>query len=48
MILTEAVCYALEGALEKAIEQEQKSFEIYRLLSFPPNRLIPNGLQGCM
>ena len=26
----EAVCYTLEGALEKAIEQEQKSFEIYR------------------
>jgi len=26
----EAVCYTLEGALEKAIEQEQMSFEIYR------------------
>ena len=26
----EAVCYTLEGALEKAIEQEQKSFETYR------------------
>ncbi len=26
----EAVCYTLEGALEKAIEQEQRSFEIYR------------------
>ena len=26
----EAVCYTLEGALEKAIEQEQKSFEIYQ------------------
>ncbi len=26
----EAVCYTLEAALEKAIEQEQKSFEIYR------------------
>ena len=26
----ETVCYTLEGALEKAIEQEQKSFEIYR------------------
>jgi rubrerythrin len=26
----EAVCYTLEGALEKAIEQEQQSFEIYR------------------
>ena len=26
----EAVCYTMEGALEKAIEQEQKSFEIYR------------------
>jgi rubrerythrin len=26
----EAVCYTLEGALEKAIEQEQKSFEVYR------------------
>jgi len=29
-VLMEAVCYTLEGALEKAIEQEQKSFEIYR------------------
>ncbi len=26
----DAVCYTLEGALEKAIEQEQNSFEIYR------------------
>jgi rubrerythrin len=26
----EAVCYTLEAALEKAIEQEGKSFEIYR------------------
>jgi len=26
----EGVCYTLEGALEKAIDQEQKSFEIYR------------------
>ncbi|NIQ37828.1 MAG: ferritin [Proteobacteria bacterium] len=26
----EAVCYTLEGALEKAIEQEQHSFEMYR------------------
>jgi len=26
----EAVCYTLEGALEKAIEQEQHSFEVYR------------------
>jgi rubrerythrin len=26
----EAVCYTLEAALEKAIEQEQRSFEIYR------------------
>ncbi|MFQ5841466.1 MAG: ferritin family protein [Thermodesulfobacteriota bacterium] len=26
----EAVCHTLEGALEKAIEQEQKSFEIYQ------------------
>lgn len=26
----EAVCYTLEGALEKAIEQERHSFEIYR------------------
>ena len=26
----EAVCYTLEGALEKAIEHEQKSFEMYR------------------
>ncbi len=26
----EAVCYTLEGALEKAIEQERKSFEIYQ------------------
>jgi len=26
----EAVCYTLEGALERAIEQEQHSFEIYR------------------
>ncbi len=26
----EAVCYTLEGALEKAIEQEQKSFETYQ------------------
>jgi rubrerythrin len=29
-LLMEAVCYTLEAALEKAIEQEQKSFEIYR------------------
>jgi rubrerythrin len=29
-VLMEAVCYTLEGALEKAIEQEQMSFEIYR------------------
>jgi rubrerythrin len=29
-VFMEAVCYTLEGALEKAIEQEQKSFEIYR------------------
>ena len=26
----EAVCYTLEAALEKAIEQEQRSFETYR------------------
>ena len=26
----EGVCYTLEGALEKAIDQEQKSFETYR------------------
>jgi rubrerythrin len=26
----ETVCYTLEGALEKAIEQEQHSFEMYR------------------
>ena len=26
----EAVCYTREGTLEKAIDQEQKSFEIYR------------------
>jgi len=26
----EAVCYTLEGALEKAIEQERSSFETYR------------------
>jgi rubrerythrin len=29
-VLMETACYTLEGALEKAIEQEQKSFEIYR------------------
>ncbi len=35
----EAVCYTLEGALEKAIEQEQKSFEIYqRALKIVKNR----------
>lgn len=26
----EPVCYSLEGALEKAIEEEQHSFEVYR------------------
>ena len=26
----EAVCYTLEGALEKAIEHEQESFDLYR------------------
>jgi rubrerythrin len=26
----ETVCYTLEGALEKAIEQEQQSIEMYR------------------
>jgi rubrerythrin len=28
--LMEAVCYTLEGALEKAIEEENHSFEVYR------------------
>lgn len=44
----EAVCYTLEGALEKAVEQERNSFETYRqamkIMKDPQARMVLKDL----